>query len=78
MLDLIFSFHGCLPALVFLIVGEDDGTPGFCIFGAFPLIVRLDPLLEIVSPAGIETAVTAGDNICIIHKKHLAGYRITY
>ena len=44
MLDGIFPFHRFFLRLVFLIVDEFNRTPGFSIFGAFSVIMRLNPL----------------------------------
>ena len=71
LLDLPLPAHRFFLRVKFLIISQNYRPAGFCIFRAFSVVVGFDPLLQIIRPAGVERTVTAFDNICIIHVRHL-------
>ena len=61
------TFHRLGFRIKLLQIGKRNRPPGPCILCSGSVIMCLNAFFNIVCPSGVQTVVTAPDQICIIH-----------
>ena len=72
--DCIFTLHGLFFCVKYFKINQSDRAARACVLGALALVVHADAVLKVIGPAGVQSVITAPDNVCVIHGRQPSLY----